>query len=162
MDFNTEKMPASSYSEKLELVLSSKNVWHRFIEFSDPVKTVEQAGRKVQVDKIAKSIVMIDSTGDSLLAIVPAKSKVSHRKLKRILAVRDVRLATPQEVLEHSGYPAGGVPPFSNISRILLDTQVLEKETAIVGGGDVNKLLEVRTRDIVAFLSPKIADISES
>jgi prolyl-tRNA editing enzyme YbaK/EbsC (Cys-tRNA(Pro) deacylase) len=108
-----------SYSEKLELVLTSKNVRHRFIEFSEPVKTVEQAGRKVQVEKIAKSIVMVDSAGDSLLAIVPAKSKVSHKKLKRILAVKDVRLATPEEVLTHSGFPAGGVPPFNNISRIL-------------------------------------------
>jgi prolyl-tRNA editing enzyme YbaK/EbsC (Cys-tRNA(Pro) deacylase) len=114
------------------------------------------------VEKIAKSIVMVDSAGDPLLAIVPAKSKVSHRKLKSILAVRDVRLATPQEVLRHSGYPAGGVPPFSKIIRILLDPQVLRNETAIVGGGDVNKLLEVRTRDMVAILSPKIADISEN
>lgn len=162
MTLHAEKTSALIYSEKLELVLSSNNVWHRFIEFSEPVKTVEQAGRKVQVDKIAKSIVMVDSAGDSLLAIVPAKSKVSHKKLKSILAVRDVRLATPEEVLKHSGYPAGGVPPFNNIIRILLDPQVLEKETAIVGGGDVNKLLEVRTRDIVAILSPKIADISES
>jgi len=159
---NTEKSTALSYSEKLELVLTSRNVWHCFIEFSEPVKTVEQAGRKVQVEKIVKSIVMVDSAGGSLLAIVPAKSKVSHKKLKSILAVRDVRLATPQEVLRYSGYPAGGVPPFSNISRILLDPQVLEKETAIVGGGDVHKLLEVRTRDIVSILSPKIADISEN
>jgi prolyl-tRNA editing enzyme YbaK/EbsC (Cys-tRNA(Pro) deacylase) len=105
---------------------------------------------------------MVDSAGDSLLAIVPAKSKVSHKKLKRMLAVRDVRLATPEEVLRHSGYPAGGVPPFSDISRVLLDPQVLEKETAIVGGGDVNKLLEVGTKDIVAILRPKIADISEN
>jgi prolyl-tRNA editing enzyme YbaK/EbsC (Cys-tRNA(Pro) deacylase) len=162
MALHAEKTPASSYSEKLELVLSSKNVWHGFIEFSEPVKTVDQAGRKVQVEKIAKSIVMVDSAGDSLLAIVPAKSKVSHKKLKSILAVRDVRLATPEEVLKHSGYPAGGVPPFNHIIRILLDPQVLEKETAIVGGGDVNKLLEARTRDIVAILSPKIADISEN
>ena len=162
MALNADKTPALSYSEKLELFLSSKNVWHRFIEFSEPVKTVEQAGRKVQVEKIAKSIVMVDSAGDSLLAIVPAKSKVSHKKLKRILAVRDVRLATSEEVLRYSGYPVGGVPPFSNISRILLDPQVLEKDTAIVGGGDVNKLLKVWTKDIVATLRPKIADITEN
>ena len=64
MALHAQKTSASSYSEKLELVLSSKNVWHRFIEFSEPVKTVDQAGRKVQVEKIAKSIVMVDSAGD--------------------------------------------------------------------------------------------------
>jgi prolyl-tRNA editing enzyme YbaK/EbsC (Cys-tRNA(Pro) deacylase) len=43
-----------------------------------------------------------------------------------------------------------------------LDPQVLNKETAIVGGGDVNKLLEVGTKDIVAILRPIIVDISEN
>ena len=158
-DEEVEQTP--DYSEKLKLLLSSKNVWHRFIEFSEPVKTVEQAGRKVQVEKIAKSIVMVDSNGDPLLAIVPAKSKVSHRKIKSLAAVRDVRLASPEEVLKHSGYPAGGVSPFNNINRIILDPQVLRSETAIVGGGDLDKLVEVRTEDIVNILKPKIDDISQ-
>lgn len=162
MSANEETGRMPDYSEKLKLLLTSKNVWHRLIEFSEPVKTVEQAGRKVQVEKIAKSIVMVDSDGDSLLAIVPAKSKVSHRKIKSLLAVRDVRLANAEEVLRHSGYPAGGVSPFSNINRVLVDPQVLKNETVIVGGGDVDKLMEIRTRDIVDILNPKVADISQN
>ena len=153
---------APNYSEKLKLFLTSNNMQHRFIEFTEPVKTVEQAARKVQVDKIAKSIVMIDSNGDPLLAIVPAQRKVSHRKIKIILAVKDVRLATADEVLRDSGYPVGGVSPFNNIKRVLLDSQVLKSETAIVGGGDVDKLIEVKTEDIVRILKPKIEDISQA
>ena len=152
---------SSNYSEKLEQFLRSNNVWYRFIEFSEPVKTVEQAARKVQVDKIAKSIVMVDSNGDPLLAIVPAQRKVSHRKIKIMLGVKDVRLATADEVLRHSGYPVGGVPPFNNIKRVLLDSEVLKSETAIAGGGDIDKLVEVRTEDIVRTLKPKIDDISQ-
>ena len=152
----------SNYGERLKLFLRSRNVWHRFIEFSEPVKTVEQAARKVQVERIAKSIVMLDSNGEPLLAIVPAQSKVSHRKIKALLAVKDVRLATPEEVLKHSGYPAGGVSPFNNINCVLLDPQVMKSETAIVGGGDVDKLVEIRTADIVNVLKPKIDDISQT
>jgi Cys-tRNA(Pro)/Cys-tRNA(Cys) deacylase len=137
-------------------------VWHRFIEFDEPVKTVEQAARKVQVEKIAKSIVMVDSNGDSLLAIVPAKSKVSHRKIKSLLAVKDVRLASPEEVLEHSGYPVGGVPPFNSIKRVLVDSEVLKNETVVVGGGDVDKLMEIKTNDIVSVLNPTVADIGQN
>jgi prolyl-tRNA editing enzyme YbaK/EbsC (Cys-tRNA(Pro) deacylase) len=151
----------SNYGESLESLLISKNVWHRFIEFDEPVKTVEQAGRKVPVWKIAKSIVMIDSDGNPLLAILPAKSRVSHRKIKKLLALKDVRLASPDEVLKHSAYPAGGVPPFNNITRVLVDPQVLVLETAIFGGGDVNKLVEIKTQDIIHTLDPKIADIVE-
>jgi len=150
-----------NYSEKLKALLLSRNLRFRFIEFSEPVRTVEQAGRKVPVEKIVKSIVMIDSGGNPLLAIVKAQSMVSHRKIKTLLEVKDVRLATPEEVLAHSGYPAGGVPPFNSINRVLFDPEILKNETSIAGGGDVNKLIEVRTKDIVDVLRPRIADISD-
>jgi Cys-tRNA(Pro)/Cys-tRNA(Cys) deacylase len=152
----------ASYGEKLKLLLNSRNVWHRFIEFDEPVKTVEQAGKKVEVEKIAKSIVMIDSDGHSLLAVVPAKSKVSHKKIKSLLAVRDVRLASREEVLKNSGYPVGGVPPFNNIKRVLVDPEVLRNETVIVGGGDIDKLMEIKTKDIVNIVNARIADITQS
>jgi len=151
---------AQNYSEKLRTFLTSRNIWHHFIEFNEPVKTVEQAAKKVQVEKIAKSIVMVDSDDNFLVAIVPAKNRVSHRKIKILLAVRDLRLASPQEVLDKCGYPVGGVSPFNNISRVLLDPQVLKNNTTIVGGGDIDKLLEIRAIDIVDVLNPKIADIT--
>lgn len=81
------KMPAAGsdgqvrYGEQLRATLTSMHLWFRFIEFDEPVKTVAQAAGKVQTEKIAKSIVMIDSNGEPLLAIVPALSIVSHKKL---------------------------------------------------------------------------------
>jgi Cys-tRNA(Pro) deacylase len=150
-----------SYGDKLRTTLSSMGIWYHFSEFDEPVRTVEQAAKKVQAEKIAKSIVMIDTNSEPLVAIVPAQNKVSYKKIKALLDVRDVRLANAHEVLERSGYPVGGVPPFNNIKRILLDQQVLQKETAIVGGGDVNKLVEVRTEDIVKVLNPRVIDISK-
>jgi prolyl-tRNA editing enzyme YbaK/EbsC (Cys-tRNA(Pro) deacylase) len=149
------------YSELLEAYLVHENIEHNFIEFDEPVKTVEQAGRKVPVEKIAKSIVMIASDGNALLVVLPAKNRVSHKKIKRLLAISDVRLASRDEVLRHSGYPAGGVPPFNSIGRVLVDKQVLLIEKAFFGGGDLNKLVEIKTQDLVAVLNPMIADIVE-
>ena len=151
----------SGYIESLGNFLNSKGVWHRFIEFSDPVKTVEQAGKKVPVERIVKSIVMVDSNGAALLAIIGAQHRVSFRKIKRLLEVRDVRLANAEEVLKASGFPVGGVAPFNLIRRVLLDPAVLTNETCFVGGGDIDKLLEVRTQDIVEMMHPRIVDIRD-
>lgn len=126
------------------------------------MKTVEQAGKKVQVEKIAKSIVMLDSNGSPLLAILAAKNKISFRKIKNFLAVKDVHLASPAEVLFHSGYPAGGVPPINKIKRVLVDPEVLRNETVIVGGGDVNRLMEIKTADVVNTQNAKVVDISQN
>jgi prolyl-tRNA editing enzyme YbaK/EbsC (Cys-tRNA(Pro) deacylase) len=150
----------TSYSESLRTTLVSKGIWHRFIEFDEPVRTVEEAARKVSAERIIKSIVLIGSDKKPILAILPAKNRVSYKKIKTLLKVKDVRLAQPDEVLEHSGYPVGGVPPFNKISRILLDPTVQRNARSIAGGGDPDKLVELETQDILELLKPMVADFS--
>jgi len=149
-----------NYSEHLRITLVSKGIWHRFIEFDDPVRTVEEAARKVSADRIIKSIVLVGSDKKPILAILPARSRISYKKIKALLKVKDVRLAQPDEVLEHSGYPVGGVPPFNKISRILLDPTVQRIARSIAGGGDPDKLVELENRDILELLYQIIADFS--
>jgi len=92
--------------------------------------------------------------------ILPAKNRISYRKIKALLGVKDVRLASEAEVLEYSGYPVGGVPPFNLVERVLLDQEVLKNATAIFGGGDVNMLVELRTKDIVEIANPIVTDVA--
>jgi prolyl-tRNA editing enzyme YbaK/EbsC (Cys-tRNA(Pro) deacylase) len=94
------------------------------------------------------------------MVILRANDRINYKKLKALLSVKDVRLGNEKEVLQHSGYPVGGVPPFNKVKRALLDSHVLKNTTAIVGGGDVNKLIELRTRDIVDVVRPLIADLT--
>src|SRR5207245_5220537 len=94
-----------NYSESLRTTLVSKGIWHRFIEFDEPVRTVEEAARKVSADRIIKSIVLVGSAKKPILAILPAKNRIIYKKVKTLLNVKDVRLPQPDEVLEHSGYP---------------------------------------------------------
>jgi Cys-tRNA(Pro)/Cys-tRNA(Cys) deacylase len=149
-----------NYSESLRTTLVSKGIWYRFIEFDEPVRTIEEAARKISADRIIKSIVLVGSDEKPILAILPAKNRISYKKIKTLLKVKDVRLAQPDEVLEHSGYPVGGVPPFNKINRILLDPSVQRNARSIAGGGDPDKLVELETRDILKFLDPIIADFS--
>src|SRR5438034_7405526 len=108
MPGNGEYPVAGTYSEHLRSFLLSRGVWHRFIEFDEPVKTVEQAARKVEVEQIVKSIVLVDSNDAPLLVILPAKNRISYRKIKTLLGVKDVRLANEDEILAYSGFPVGG------------------------------------------------------
>lgn len=149
-----------NYAASLRDTLVSKGIWHRFIEFDDPVRTVEEASRKVPADRIIKSIVLVGSDKKPILAILPAQNKISYKKLKTLLKVKDVRLAQADEVLEYSGYPVGGVPPFNKITRILLDPAVRRNARSIAGGGDPDKLIELETKDLLDFLDPIMADLS--
>jgi len=151
---------ADTYSDRLRSFLLSHRIWHRFIEFDEPVKTVEQAARKVDVEQIVKSIVLVDSNDAPLLVILPAINRISYKKIKALLGVKDVRLANEEEVLTYSGYPVGGVPPFNQLRRALVEREVLKNPTAIAGGGDINKLVELHTKDIIEILKPTITDLT--
>ncbi|MBO0888392.1 YbaK/EbsC family protein [Candidatus Bathyarchaeota archaeon] len=150
---------AHKYSDSLEKFLVSNNIWHRFIEFDNPVKTVKQAARKVDAERIVKSIVLVDSNNQPLVAILRANDRISYKKLKTLLKVNDVRLGNEKEVLEYSGYPVGGVPPFNQIKRSYLDDRVTRITNVIAGGGDVNKLVELHSKDICDILKPVITDL---
>ena len=148
------------YSDTLRTYLVSKGVSHRFIEFEDPVRTVTEAAKKVPAEAIIKSIVLIGSDKKPVLVILPARNKISYKKVKTLLNLKDVHLAQPDEVLEHSGYPVGGVPPFNNIRRVLLDQGIQQNKKSIAGGGDLNKLVELETRQLLEILDPVVADLS--
>ncbi len=155
-------LPPDHFSQLLRSFLVSNGIWHRFIEFDEPVKTVEQAAAmKVDVKQIAKSIVLVDSNKEPLVAILAAEDKISYAKIKTLLSVKDVRLANETEVLTFSGYPVGGVPPYNNLRRVYLDQKIPNDSIMIAGGGDTNKLIELRTKDIIEFLHPVVADLTK-
>jgi prolyl-tRNA editing enzyme YbaK/EbsC (Cys-tRNA(Pro) deacylase) len=62
---------------------------------------------------------------------------------------KQVKIATPEQVLAWTGYPAGGVPPFGHPTRLRtwVDPAVLERETVYGGGGAESTLMGVHTAD---------------
>lgn len=112
------------------------------------VHTVRQAAEALGVTKgaIAKSVVFI-AEGDPLVVLAPGDAKVVDRLvLDHVGGVRNrFNLAKPAEVLEATGYPVGGVPPFGHPKplRTLIDERLLEQDRVIFGGGSDRALLEV-------------------
>jgi prolyl-tRNA editing enzyme YbaK/EbsC (Cys-tRNA(Pro) deacylase) len=85
-----------------------------------------------------------------VLAIVEGSAKVDTQAIARILETKNVRLATPPEVENVTGYEAGGVPPISIYGTpTLIDVEVTKHAWVIAGGGDKFSLLKIQTRDIL-------------
>ena len=102
------------------------------INVGKPVKTVTQAVKatKASPRQIIKSIVLISEKGP-ILAVVDGESKVSLEKIKQRFG--EVRLATPEEVKEITGFEVGGVPPVGIEIKTIVDPRVLENEFVIGG-----------------------------
>ncbi len=152
--------------EQLENFLKKKKVKYKIITLTGSTKTVQEASKELSVDssEIVKSLIFITEEGKPVLCIVRGDRKVDRKKLKKILGTKDVKLASPKEVLEITGFEVGGVPPvgLKGLHKIIIDENIMEKPVVYGGGGEGNLILEINPEDIKKLVNAEITDISKN
>jgi len=148
----------------LEKYLSSSGVWHRFVEKAETVHTAD-ASRATGIDlsRITKNLVCKTSTGGHALLVLPGDRRVNLQRAAQALNVGNVQLLGFREAEEISGYPPGGTPSIHHKTplQVVVDTSVMAYETIYCGGGTRDRLLELRTQDILSLNKAVTADITE-
>jgi Ala-tRNA(Pro) deacylase len=78
--------------------------------------------RGVSLDSGAKAMLLRDNSSKSVetsilftLAVMSASKKFSWKLVKKVLKVKNMRFATPEEVYQITGCLPGAVPPFGSI-----------------------------------------------
>ncbi|MFX1367633.1 MAG: aminoacyl-tRNA deacylase [Promethearchaeota archaeon] len=138
----------SEYEEKLKQYMSENNIRAELLSLGKSCHTVQDAADAVgaDVDEIIKNICLVDSKGHFIVAIVKGAHRVSTSRVAKIMGVESARTATPDEILDYSGYPVGGVPSFGFDAQVLIDPKVMEKEVVYSSGGSTTSLLKVSTK----------------
>jgi Cys-tRNA(Pro) deacylase len=148
----------------LEKYLAENKVWHRFIEKAETVHTADAAAAAgFDLNKVTKSLILLDQDKNCILAIIPGNCKLSFEKLKKVLNVKRIYLVPFEKAEEFSGYPPGATPMiFHKVSmKVLVDSKLAAYEAISGGGGTRTRLLELRTEDVIKLNSALVADITE-
>ncbi len=132
------------------------------INTDTPTRTVEEICTvlKCEREETVKSILVIDSTGNLYLVILQGNRRIKTSKLKKLLLVRDITLASPKKVKKYTGYYVGDVPPISLQIPTILDELVLNQQNVYGGGGKLGKNLYISVEELIESTHPLIADIS--
>jgi len=140
----------SQYEEKLKKFLRDSNIKCEFLVFEQSCHSVEEAARAANAsrDDFVKNICMVDSQGNLIVAIVKGEDRASTSQILKALNIERPRIAAPEEILEKSGYPCGGVPSFGYRARFLIDPRVMEKENVYTSGGSENSLIKISTKEL--------------
>jgi prolyl-tRNA editing enzyme YbaK/EbsC (Cys-tRNA(Pro) deacylase) len=134
----------------LEDFIQTNGINAQILTFDEEVATSRQAREMEQNLPIVKTILLAHEKG-FVLAILHSRDKISFSKIEAILSTKNIRLATPAEVEEVTGYVVGGVPPISIYgSPTLIDEKVLTHAWVMAGGGTPFALLKINTKDILA------------
>jgi prolyl-tRNA editing enzyme YbaK/EbsC (Cys-tRNA(Pro) deacylase) len=152
--------------DDLRTYIQSRSIPAEIVQLDVPTPTVETAAQAVgtQVDQIIKSILFL-ADEHPVLAIACGLSNIQRRAIADLYKVgkKRVKLATPEMVLEISGYEVGAMPPFGHRQPLntVIDRRVLAFTDAYAGGGAENVLLHLNPQDILRVTGAKVLDLLE-
>ncbi|MFI5449762.1 MAG: aminoacyl-tRNA deacylase [Candidatus Bathyarchaeia archaeon] len=148
----------------LEADLKAAGVWHRFVEKPETIHTLDAArATGIELSRITKNLVCKASDGRYALLVIPGNRRVNLQKTAQVLNTRNIQLLGFNEAQAVSGYPPGGTPSVCHrkFINVVLDKELLLHETIYCGGGSRDKLLELKTQDVLRLNNATVAEISE-
>jgi prolyl-tRNA editing enzyme YbaK/EbsC (Cys-tRNA(Pro) deacylase) len=131
------------------------------IEVDSTTATVETAAVALNVEpgRIAKTLAV--RAGDHLcLLVARGDARLDNRKTKDEFGARP-RMLGPEETLEITGHPVGGVCPFGlkTALPVYLDVSLKAFDVVYPAGGSLNTSVEVRTERLFDLVAERWVDL---
>lgn len=148
----------SSLYEKIIFYLDKKGVHYTILEH-EPIRFSEESSKKTGTNPSqgVKTLLMIGDKKPLMIAL-SGIDRVDLKKLKEKTGIKDVRMATLDEVKEITGVEVGAVSPFGNLLGLPLYVDAnLEKEGEIIfSAGLSTKSILMAYCDFIKIVDPKI------
>jgi prolyl-tRNA editing enzyme YbaK/EbsC (Cys-tRNA(Pro) deacylase) len=147
--------------ESVERWLAANAPDLRLIEVAETTATVESAAKALGVEpgRIAKTLAI--RAGDQLFLLVArGDARLDNRKCKDEFGARP-RMLGPEETLEATGHPVGGVCPFGlkQPLPVYLDVSLKAFDVVYPAGGSLNTSVEVPASRLFELVADRWVDL---
>jgi Cys-tRNA(Pro) deacylase len=140
----------------VSLALSDKGIPHQIFTHEDPPRSLEQAAqeRGQRPEQVVRSILFRISQGEYLMVLMAGPGQIDWKSLRRLVGKSRVTMASPEEVLEVTGYQLGAVAPFGlpQPLQILVDESVLAEDELSMGSGIRGIAIMIRSENLMRAL----------
>ena len=150
----------------LQCFLDGHHIAATILPMQEHTPTVPDAARAlgVEADQIIKSLVFMVK-GAPLLVINNGLTRVYRGKVAAHLDVgkKQVKFATAEQALAITGYIVGSMPPFGHHQKLLtlIDPAVLAWEIIFGGGGDIDAMMRLTSKELIRVTGAEILPVSE-
>lgn len=131
--------------------------------FPEGTRTAAQAAEAIGCDvaQIVKSLVFV-ADGTPVLALVSGSNRADPERLAAAVGASQVRLASPDEVHELTGFAIGGTPPFGHRRRLaaVADRDLLAHEECWAAAGSPDACFPIAPEDLLAVTGADVTDIA--
>ena len=143
--------------------VAASGLTHEVVEYGR-VNSVEEAAaaRGVAVDRVIKTIVVRRGAGDFLMVLVPGDRVIDWAKLRGLLGVSRLSLASAEEALEATGYRPGTITPFGAKTLLPVVADASMEGLASIGGGAHGVAVNLDAAELIAHLGADIGDVTKA
>ncbi len=127
--------------------------------------TAEAAARAVGAPQgsIVKSLIFL-ADGVPWLVLVSGDQRADVKRMRSLfgLSKRRLRIAQPAEVLQHTGFEVGGVPPVGHSPplRTLIDQTLGRFDTVWAAAGNAHAVFPIAYEQLVATTQGEVVDLA--
>jgi prolyl-tRNA editing enzyme YbaK/EbsC (Cys-tRNA(Pro) deacylase) len=139
--------------ERIKELFSKLDLHPTYLEH-EPVVTSEDAAktRGFELKQGIKALLFTNGRGDWVIVNVPAHKKAHLKKIAEMQgwSKKEIRMATPDEVVEITGCEVGSVPPFGHkaVLPLLVDRGVYENTESTFNIGLRTNSVRVPTQEM--------------
>ncbi len=142
--------------------LTRQNVEYTILSHENHIFSAEDGERNGMgsLKEMAPTFLLKTENG-YLFAIISGVSKLSYKKIKKKLGLKNISLAKPEEVLEQTGEQVGTVSLINQKYPVILSDKLLEVEHVFGGCGVPNHTLKIEVNALISLLKPEVFDFTE-
>lgn len=152
----------------LQKFIEEQGITAQILHLDVDTPTVADAAVSLNVapEQIIKSVLFV-ADGQPVMVIASGLARLDRKALADFLGVsrRRVKIASAEQVLAHTGYVAGSVPPFGYKQPIetVVETAVLKLTGPIYGGGgDIHALMQLTVTELQRVVGTRTASLTEN
>jgi len=158
----TTRSPETDRLRELEVVLKNAQVPYTILSHNRTIHSAaEGAAQGIgALANMAPTFILHTENG-FLAAIICGDTRLSYKKIKRALGLKNLCLASPDEVKQITGAEIGYVSLINPGLSTIVDTRIIEKETIFGGCGIPEHTLQINPMDLIRLTQAFVFDFTE-
>lgn len=157
-------MSATRHHDRVTAAGADLGVPVEVTTFPSGTRTARDAADAIgcPVAAICKSLVFATDDGPALV-LCSGANRVDERKVASALGSQGVRIATPDEAREATGFPIGGTPPFGHRTqlRVLVDPDLSDHDVVWAAAGTPDAVFPVAPDELTRAAGATRAEVAQ-
>ena len=150
--------------KRAEMALKEFDEKLRIISLTNSARTAKEAASSLgcEVGAIVKSL-LFKTEDDFILGLVAGDKRASLNKLKKLLNLKDISMASAEDVKKVTGYTIGGVSPIGHLNKVevFIDDSLERFDSLFAAAGHPNCVFKIDYNKLIKITKGSEKEISE-